>query len=124
MLQWAQPAVPWLGLVVATIGAVVAGLGVYEFRKACTTVDPRTPEKSAALVVTGVYRLSRNPMYAGFLLVLIAWAVHLANLAACIFPVLFMTYMNHYQIGPEEKYMRKKFGDDFDRYAKRVRRWI
>ena len=82
------------------------------------------PHKSETLVVSGVYRISRNPMYVGFLVALAGWALYLSNLAALVFLPLFVVYMNRYQIEPEERYMRERFGDDFDRYVGQVRRWI
>src|SRR4051812_38668267 len=54
----------------AAAGVVVSGLGVVAFRRAKTTVNPMTPETASTLVIVGVYRWTRNPMYLGFLLVL------------------------------------------------------
>ncbi len=73
---------PLVALVFAAIGFAFALLGVLEFRSAGTTVDPRVPDQSVSLVVRGVYRISRNPMYVGFLLVLIAWGIFLSNLGS------------------------------------------
>src|SRR5512134_1841075 len=61
----------------ATIGVAVALCGVWSFRRARTTVNPLKPETSAALVSTGVYSFTRNPMYLGMVLGLIAWAAYL-----------------------------------------------
>ncbi len=123
-LHFAMAGASALGWGIAALGGLLAALGVAEFRKARTTVDPRTPEKAEALVVGGVYRISRNPMYVGFLLALVGWALYLSNLAAFVFPPLYVAYMNRYQIGPEERHMREKFGGGFDRYVAQVRRWI
>ena len=57
-----------LGLAVAILVTAIAG-----FRKAKTTVDPMHPEAASAIVTAGIYRFTRNPMYLGFLLALIAW---------------------------------------------------
>ncbi len=107
-----------------SLGVIVAVLGVLEFRRANTTVDPRFPDRSSRLVVSGVYRISRNPMYLGFFLVLFGWAWYLMNYLAFLLLPLFVVYMNCFQIQPEERYMAQKFGDEFDKYAARVRRWI
>jgi len=118
---------PWsslLALVVAAIGFTFALLGVLEFRSAGTTVDPRVPDQSASLVVRGVYRISRNPMYFGFLLVLIAWGVFLGNLASLLPLPAFVVYMNRFQIIPEERHMREKFGEAYRHYEAKVRRWV
>ena len=80
----------------------------------------------AALAVLGggVYRASRNPMYLGMALLLAAWGLQLANLAALLGLPLFVLYMNRFQIGPEERGLRQKFGSDFDQYRAAVRRWL
>ncbi len=108
----------------AVAGGVVAILGVWEFRTAGTTVDPRVPEQSASLVVRGVYRFSRNPMYLGFLLVLCAWGVFLGNVLALAMLPVFVVYMNRFQIEPEERHMREKFTQSYAAYLATVRRWI
>jgi protein-S-isoprenylcysteine O-methyltransferase Ste14 len=114
----------YVAAVVATAGITVAILGVLAFRSAGTTVDPRVPDQTASLVVRGVYRVSRNPMYLGFLLILGAWGVYLGNLAGLVMLPLFIAYMNRFQIRPEERYMHEKFGDEYQLYSKSVRRWI
>lgn len=68
-----------LTITVALIGIAFAIAGVVAFRRSRTTVNPLYPEQATALVTGGVYRLSRNPMYAGMLLCLLAWAIYLAS---------------------------------------------
>jgi protein-S-isoprenylcysteine O-methyltransferase Ste14 len=113
-----------VALVLAAIGIGFALLGVWEFRSAGTTVDPRVPDQSVSLVVRGVYRISRNPMYVGFLLVLIAWGIFLSNLASLVLLPAFVIYMNRFQIVPEERHMREKFGEAYSQYEAEARRWI
>lgn len=108
----------------ATVGAIISLTGVIAFRQAQTTVDPRQPAKSASLVSSGIYRLSRNPMYVGFLLALAAWATHVSNLLAFIGLPVFVLYMNRFQIVPEEQALRAKFGSAFAEYERSVRRWL
>lgn len=118
---------PWsslVALVIAATGFAFALLGVLEFRSAGTTVDPRVPDQSSSLVVRGVFRISRNPMYVGFLLVLIAWGIFLRNLAGLALLPAFVVYMNRFQILPEERNMRAKFGEAYHQYEAKVRRWI
>jgi protein-S-isoprenylcysteine O-methyltransferase Ste14 len=110
--------------VVAAAGAGVAIAGVAAFRRNRTTVDPRTPDKSASLVSGGVYRLSRNPMYLGFLLLLAGWTLFLSNLAPAFVLPVFVAYMNRFQIEPEERILAAKFGAPFADYLTTVRRWI
>lgn len=114
----------WLGPLCFIVGVVVALLGVYQFRKSGTTVDPRIPQESSSLVSEGIYQYSRNPMYLGFLLILTSWAIVLANPLAFIGLPLFVMYMNRFQIKPEEQFMQEKFGDKYRQYLLRVRRWV
>ncbi len=93
---------PLPGIVLAiplfVTGAVVAFSAVLAFRRANTTVDPRLPNKATRLVVGGVYRYSRNPMYLGFLLILLGFACYLGNLTAFLMLPVFVAYMNRFQI--------------------------
>lgn len=108
----------------AVVGAVVALGGVVSFRRARTTVNPLRPETSASLVTTGVYSFTRNPMYLGMALVLVAWAVFLSSAWSLFGPLLFALYITRFQIVPEERVLDKLFGAPFAEYKKRVRRWI
>ena len=134
-LSWiASWAVPTLGFVLPhrhvivlallVAGVCVAMLGVASFRRARTTVNPLQPEKSTALVMSGIYRYTRNPMYLGLLLVLLGWAFFLANALAFVFLPVFILYMNRFQIEPEERVLASVFGQDFMAYLSKVRRWL
>lgn len=123
-LGFTLPGSAYVALALAATGAGVGLLGVREFRSADTTVDPRKPDQSASLVVQGVYRISRNPMYLGLLLALLALAVFISNFASFVLLPAFVLYMNRFQIAPEERHMREKFGDAYRQYQTRVRRWI
>jgi protein-S-isoprenylcysteine O-methyltransferase Ste14 len=105
-------------------GVAVALGGVVSFRRARTTVNPLKPETSAALVATGVYSFTRNPMYLGMLLILLAWAVVLASPWPLVGPALFAWYITRFQIVPEERVLARLFGEAFAAYKRRVRRWI
>jgi protein-S-isoprenylcysteine O-methyltransferase Ste14 len=111
------------GLVAAS-GGIIALLGVVAFGRAGTTVNPMKPGSSSSLVVAGIYSVTRNPMYLGLLLVLLAWAIYLANILTVLFLPAFVWYMNRYQIEPEERALTSLFGPEFTAYAARVRRWI
>ncbi|MEE4303921.1 MAG: isoprenylcysteine carboxylmethyltransferase family protein [Wenzhouxiangella sp.] len=119
---------PWLRIGLAALllitGAWLAVAGVMEFRRASTTVNPMAPGDSSTVVHTGVYRYTRNPMYLGFLFVLLAWAVWLAAPWALLGPVVFAAWMTRFQIVPEECALLERFGDDYRAYRERVRRWV
>ena len=104
------------------LGFDVAGL--VSFMRARTTVNPLRPAATSALVVSGVYRFTRNPMYLGLLLVLVAWATFLANGVAYLLAPLFVLYIGRFQIVPEERMLADKFGADFAAYRARVHRWL
>ncbi len=98
--------------------------GVAAFRKAQTTVDPTTPAAAVRIVTRGVYRISRNPMYVGFLLLLFGWAVFLAHPLGFVFPTLFVLYLNRFQIGPEERALGQKFGPAYQAYRRSTPCWL
>jgi protein-S-isoprenylcysteine O-methyltransferase Ste14 len=118
------PARPAVSLALAAVGVGVAVAGVVSFRLARTTVNPLKPEAASSLVVSGIYRVTRNPMYLGALIVLIAWAVFLANALALLAAAAFVLYLNRFQIMPEEKALTTRFGPEFSAYCAKVRRWI
>lgn len=112
------------GLVVLVAGVIIVVAGVLSFRRARTTVNPLSPESSTSLVQCGIYRWTRNPMYLGFALMLLAWSLWLAAPVTLTGPLLFVAWMNRFQIRPEERALRELFGAEFDAYGERVRRWI
>ena len=105
-------------------GVACSLLGVAAFRRARTTVNPITPGATTALVVSGIYGVTRNPMYLGFLFLLLAEVVWLANPIALLIAPGFVLYLNQFQIVPEEMALQSRFGAQFDAYATRVRRWV
>jgi protein-S-isoprenylcysteine O-methyltransferase Ste14 len=123
-LDFALPAKPVIAGSLAAVGVLVAVLGIVSFRRAKTTVNPLSPEAASALVTSGIYQRTRNPMYLGMLLVLLGWAVFLANILALVFPIAFVVLMNRLQILPEERALTAVFGSKFADYQSRVRRWL
>ena len=105
------------------IGVAFDLLGLIAFRRSRTTINPLRPEKVSSLVTGGVYQVTRNPMYVGMVFLLSAWAVHLSSPWPLLGPVLFVIYITHFQIKPEERVLRERFSE-YDNYASRVRRWL
>ncbi len=105
-------------------GIVICALGVISFQRAGTTVNPLKPGTASSLVVSGIYRWTRNPMYLGFLLGLTGWAFSLSNVLAFLFLPVFVLYLNRFQIRPEEEALASVFGEAFVDYQARVRRWL
>ena len=113
-----------VAIVLATLGGAFCIAGVLAFRQAKTTVNPVNPETSTALVVHGVFRLTRNPMYLGFAFLLLAFAVWLGKMSAMLLVPLFMAYLQRFQIRLEEDALHMRFGASFDTYRHQVRRWL
>jgi protein-S-isoprenylcysteine O-methyltransferase Ste14 len=120
-----EPVARWAivgGLAATGVTFDLAGLAA--FYRAKTTVNPLRPQAASAFVASGVYRLTRNPMYLGLALLLAAWAAYLSSLWPLAGPFVFVLWINRFQIAPEERVMREKFGDPYRAYRVRVRRWI
>jgi protein-S-isoprenylcysteine O-methyltransferase Ste14 len=110
----------------AGLGALIGVSGVITFKRAKTTVHPVKIERAATLVSHGIFSYSRNPMYLGLLLILLAAAFYLnANVVLTFFILLsFVFYMNRFQIKPEERVLLKLFGNTYQTYLSTTRRWI
>lgn len=126
---WPETRIDFPGREAVAFGLLVLGLAmdmvsVAGFFRARTTVSPLAPSKAAKLVTTGLYRLTRNPMYLGMALALSGVAVWMASPWGAAALAVFMAYITRFQILPEERALRERFGADYDAYAARVRRWI
>lgn len=127
LLGWlipiALPAfVEWIGLGLILIGVVLAFGAFNEFRKAHTTLDPHGSVK--ALVTQGIYQFTRNPIYLGFLLMVIGFPLNSGSYSGLVVAPFFMVTMNRLVIEKEEAYLEKKFGEAYTGYRSRVRRWF
>jgi protein-S-isoprenylcysteine O-methyltransferase Ste14 len=123
-LHFVIPGRLMIAAALAALGVAVSIAGVVAFRRRGTTVNPFRPDAASAFVRTGVYRYSRNPMYLGVVLVLGGCAVLLSNVVAFACLPVFVAYMIRFQIGPEERSLSAKFGDEFSAYVKSTRRWL
>ncbi len=118
--QWrSQP----VGLIVFIIGVALPVIGVSQFRAAGTQIMPAS-EKNDALVTTGVYSFTRNPMYVGVITASFGAALFFGRPLMFLAPLIVFAITNFALIPFEEAKMRRQFGDVFDAYCKRVRRWI
>ena len=106
------------------IAGCIGFVSLFQFFKSKTTVNPTTPSKASKLVTAGVYQFSRNPMYLGLLLILLAWGLWLGNAFNMILAAGFVAYMNTFQIVPEEEILRKLFDKEYKQYCILVRRWF
>lgn len=113
-----------LALVIAALGAMLDIVSIGQFFKKKTTVNPLTPHKAETLVISGLYRITRNPMYLGLAFLLTAWMIHLGNPAGILVLAAFFWFLTEFQIKPEETVLRERFGSEYDAYMRSVRRWI
>ena len=113
-----------ISITIFSIGLVFIFSAVFQFIRIKTTVNPTKPHKTTTLVITGTYKITRNPMYLGMLLIIISFAFYKASIISLILIPFFIFYINKFQIEPEEFEMRKKFGKEYEDYCKKVDRWI
>jgi protein-S-isoprenylcysteine O-methyltransferase Ste14 len=118
------PALRILAVALVLLGLAIDVVGVLSFRRARTTVNPLKPANTSALVTSGIYRLTRNPMYLGMATLLAGWAAWLGTPWALAGVIAFVAWITRFQIVPEERALSHLFGGDFDAYRARVRRWI
>jgi len=116
--------VPWnlLGLVLLAGGIVINLIADSAFHKAGTTVKPF--QESTALITEGVFRISRNPMYLGFVFVLMGIAMLLGSLMPWFVIPLFAVLMDRIFITAEEQMLQTRFGQAWSEYKAKVRRWM
>ena len=120
----ALPHLPVVAIVMTLIGIGAGIAGIWNFYKARTTINPLEPSEATHFVSGGIYKLSRNPMYVGLACCLVSWAIWLSYLLPWLGVVLFVAYMTRFQIIPEERVLRQKFGDEYQNYCLKVRRWL
>jgi protein-S-isoprenylcysteine O-methyltransferase Ste14 len=115
---------PWslLGIIPLACGIALNLIADTAFRKAETTVKPF--QESTALVTGGVFRISRHPMYLGFVLSLIGIAVLLGSLTPFFAIPVFAVSMDRAFIRVEERMLEGKFGQAWLEYKAKVRRWL
>ena len=123
-LDFVLPYAAGIATLIAVPGLVVAVEGVRVFRRHATTVNPIKPGEASSMVTEGVYRYTRNPMYLGLACCTFAWGLYLQNFAAFLFVFVFVAYMTHFQIKPEERALQELFGAEYTEFSSRVRRWI
>lgn len=114
----------YLTVSLVTIGCVFCIAGLVSFRLASTTVNPSKPEQATNLVTSGVYRFSHNPMYVGFVFILLGWGIWLSSLWALLCVTGFIAYLTLFQIIPEERALTRLFGEDYTQYKNKVKRWL
>lgn len=110
------------GIAVAALGLAVMIWSWWLFRRAGTPIRPW--DRATRLVMGGPFRFSRNPMYAGVTAILLGIALVVGSWPMLVAPAGFVLIMSLVTIPYEEKRLRDAFGDEYEAYVARVRRWI
>ena len=97
---------------------------IKEFKKAATTISPIQIDQVSNFVTKGIFRFSRNPMYLGLTSLQVAAGIYFGNWLVLVVVPMFIFYITFYQIIPEEKVLKEKFGDDFKIYCSKLGRWL
>ena len=118
------PNIEIIGILILLVGLITAMLAIFLFKKDKTTVNPINPEEATTLVTTGIFSITRNPMYLGLFFVIFSTVLFFGSWFGIIILILFVWYINKFQIIPEEEAMEKLFGNKYYEYRQNVRRWI
>lgn len=110
------------GGIACGLAAALGGSGLWALHRAGTSQNPRRPTR--ALVVSGPYRISRNPLYLSLLCLYVGIGLLANSLWLFLLAVPLVAVLRLGVIGPEERYLERKFGDEYRRYRSRVRRWL
>lgn len=121
-LQFSITWLRYLGFGIAIIGFLIPFFAIREFMKAKTTINPHGSVSN--IISSGIYRFTRNPIYLGFLFMVIGFPLNYGSVWGIIAAPFFVTTMNRLVIEKEEAYLEKKFGETYTSYKSRVRRWI
>jgi len=114
----------YLGIVLMLLGVLMDGYAAMMFFVAKTTISPIAPQNASTLIVNGIFKLTRNPMYLGMAILLLGWALVLQSAAALMGPILFISYITRFQILPEERILTQKWGDTYTTYLSKTKRWL
>jgi len=129
LLGWLAPLpipapafVKWLGLGLTALGFVLGVLSLIEFRRVRASSDPKKPTK--VMVTSGVYRFTRNPIYLGFVFMLVGLPLNMGIYWGILLIWPLVTFTNNMVIQHEEAYLEREFKKEFAEYCSRVRRWL
>ncbi|WP_396589626.1 methyltransferase family protein [Allomuricauda sp. R78024] len=113
-----------LAVFLISLAFIVMALAIFQFLRAKTTTNPINLTKTSSLVTTGIFKYTRNPMYLGMLLILLAFGLKLGNAFNTLLAAGFVYFMNYFQIENEEKALTELFNKEYIMYCKATRRWF
>ena len=113
-----------ISILILLIGILILLNPIFKFIKSKTTIDPIKFKKVNKLIITGIYKYSRNPMYLGLLMIVTSTSLFYLNIFSITTPFLFYFWINRFQIKREEIFLTEKFGKEYLLYRTKTRRWI
>ena len=113
-----------ISIIILLIGILILINPIFRFIKSKTTIDPIKFKKVNKLIISGIYKYSRNPMYLGLLMIVISTSIFFLNILSITTPFLFYCWINRFQIKREEIFLTEKFGKEYMSYKTKTRRWI
>ena len=113
-----------ISIIILLIGILTLINPIFKFIKSKTTIDPIKFKKVNKLIISGIYKYSRNPMYLGLLMIVISSTIFYLNIFSITTPILFVCWINRFQIKREEIFLTEKFGEEYISYKIKTRRWI
>ena len=114
----------FISILILLIGMLILINPIFKFIKSKTTIDPIKFKKVNKLIISGIYKYSRNPMYLGLLMIVISTSIFYLNIFSITTPFLFYCWINRFQIKREEIFLTEKFGKEYMSYKTKTRRWI
>ena len=113
-----------ISIIIFLFGILILINPIFKFIKSKTTIDPIKFKKVNKLIISGIYKYSRNPMYLGLLMIVISTSIFYLNIFSITTPFLFYCWINRFQIKREEIFLTEKFGEEYMSYKIKTRRWI
>lgn len=113
-----------LAIFLLSLAVIIMTWAIFQFLRAKTTTNPINLTKTSSLVTNGIFKYTRNPMYLGMLLILLAFGLKLGNAFNTLLATGFVYFMNHFQIEKEEKALTELFDKEYTMYCKATRRWF
>ena len=113
-----------ISIIILLIGILILINPIFKFIKSKTTIDPIKFKKVNKLIISGIYKYSRNPMYLGLLMIVISTSIFFLNIFSITTPLLFYCWINRFQIKREESFLTEKVGEEYISYKIKTRRWI
>ncbi|MAP05621.1 MAG: hypothetical protein CMP79_03150, partial [Formosa sp.] len=105
-----------ISIIILLIGILILINPIFKFIKSKTTIDPIKFKKVNKLIISGIYKYSRNPMYLGLLMIVISTSIFFLNIFSITTPLLFYCWINRFQIKREEIFLTEKFGEEYMSY--------